>query len=102
MRSLPRRAIIVGAVSLTLAAVSGALVAVALGQGFLGNPQKTVTVNIPTGTTGPPGPPGPKGDTGPQGPPGPPGPLDCPTGFVPGDVVINHPGGQVTIYSCIK
>jgi hypothetical protein len=89
-------------------------------------PVKTVTVNIHNGTPGPRGPiglPGPKGDTGPQGvtgtkgdtgPVGPPGPkgdtgpqgpsgaVSCPSGFVPGDVVINHPGGQVTIYGCIK
>ena len=40
--------------------------------------------------------------TGPQGPPGPPGPaFACPTGFVLGDVVINAPGGKVTLFTCL-
>jgi hypothetical protein len=73
-------------------------------------PQVTTTVNIPTAGTGsgPPGPPGPQGERGPAGPPGPQGPpgsagaFECPTGFVVGDLVINHPGGQVTILTCIK
>jgi hypothetical protein len=93
--------------SLALAASAGALTAMALGASNPPAPQKTVTVNVsntpgpvgPKGDTGPVGPPGPKGDTGPQGPSG---AVSCPNGFVPGDVVINHPGGQVTIYGCIK
>jgi Collagen triple helix repeat (20 copies) len=89
-------------------------------------PTKTVTITIkdgPPGPEGPPGPPGLKGETGPQGSkgeigpqglqgePGPQGPkgepgdsgaLTCPSGFEVGEVIINHPGGHVTIYGCIK
>jgi len=86
-------------------------------------PAKTVTVNVATGPRGLPGPQGPKGDQGPPGPrgeqgmtgpmgaPGPPGPkgeqgapgsIQCPSGYDPGYVVVNHPGGQVTIFACIK
>jgi len=76
--------------SLIAAAGSGALVAVAVSAGSAPAPEKTVTVNVPTGQTGP------TGATGPAGV------LDCPTGFVVGEVVINHPGGHVTIYGCIQ
>ena len=51
------------------------------------------------GETGPAGPPGPKGD---KGDPGPPGGVECPVGFVWGRVVFNAPGGQTTIFTCIK
>lgn len=97
-------------VSLALAGGTGFLVASAIGASSPA-PVKTVTVNIHPGETGPKGDTGPAGPTGPQGPAGPkgdkgdpgdPGALTCPTGFVVGDVVINHPGGQVTIYGCIK
>jgi len=54
------------------------------------------------GATGPQGPAGPKGDTGDTGPQGPPGGLDCPDGFQQGNLVINHPGGQVTLFTCLK
>lgn len=83
------------AVSLVLAAGTGFVVATALGASAPA-PTKTVTVNVQNGQTGPKGD---KGDTGPQGPPG---SIECPTGFVVGEIVINHPGGQVTIYGCIK
>jgi Collagen triple helix repeat (20 copies) len=90
---------------------------------------RTVTINVATGPRGAPGPPGPsgprgeqgergprgaqgeqgpKGDAGPQGPPGPkgdpgePGKIACPSGFSPGELVINHPGGQTTIWTCLK
>jgi hypothetical protein len=53
----------------------------------------------PVGVPGERGPTGPKGDTGPIGPPG---GLSCPTGFSTGDLVINHPGGQVTLFTCLK
>jgi hypothetical protein len=55
-----------------------------------------------TGPIGPAGPVGPKGDTGPQGPQGEPGGTTCPTGYDFGRVVINHPGGQVTLFTCFK
>jgi len=54
------------------------------------------------GDTGLTGPQGVKGNTGPTGPPGPAGGTDCPTGFEFGELVINHPGGQVTLFTCIK
>jgi Collagen triple helix repeat (20 copies) len=50
-----------------------------------------------TGATGPQGPQGERGAVGPQGPPG-----QCPSGFSFGNLVINHPGGQTTIFTCIK
>lgn len=86
---------------------------------------KTVTVDVGKGEKGDPGPAGPAGPAGPKGekgekgeqgeqglrgltgPPGPPGPkgepggTTCPKGFVPGKLVINHPGGQATIYTCM-
>jgi len=76
-------------------------------------PTKTVTVDVGTGERGPAGPAGPKGDTGdrgptgatgpagPRGPQGPPGGTTCPTGSTFGKLVINAPGGQVSIYTCI-
>jgi hypothetical protein len=87
---------------------------------------RTVTINVTggaTGPTGPIGPTGPKGATGPagargpvgatgatgargpigaRGPTGPAGSFTCPTGFSEGDLVINHPGGQVTLFTCLK
>ena len=69
---------------------------------------KTVTINVatgPQGERGPPGETGPQGEQGeigPIGPPGPPGTGECPTNYAFGDLVINHPGGQVTIFTCIK
>lgn len=61
----------------------------------------------PKGDTGPPGPKGDKGDQGLRGLPGERGPtgpagLACPQGFSPGELVINHPGGQVAIWTCLR
>ena len=96
--------------SIGLAGAAGVLTATAF-SGSSQAPTKTVTIDIT------PGPPGPKGDTGPQGikgdigpqgvkgdvgPPGPTGGLVCPTGFSEGDLVLNHPGGQVTLFTCLK
>ena len=53
----------------------------------------TVTVDVATG---------PRGATGPAGPAGQDGGQSCPAGFVTGHLVINSPGGQTTIYTCIK
>jgi len=95
--------LIVIVVALALAAGAGFLTAAALGTSAQGS--RTVTINIPTGGTGAQGPTGPTGPTGPQGPKGdtgPPGGLACPVGFSNADVVINHPGGQTTLYTCVK
>ena len=56
------------------------------------------------GEIGLPGPKGDKGDPGPQGPPGEGGgPCDgAPPGFTAGILRINHPGGQVDIWTCIE
>ena len=54
---------------------------------------KTETITVKDGEPGPPGPPGPKGDPGGQA---------CPDGFVNGRLVINHPGGQTTIATCLE
>jgi hypothetical protein len=56
-----------------------------------------------TGGGGPAGPAGPPGPAGPAGPPGESGDpcVGAPTGYVPGILVINHPGGQTRIYTCI-
>ena len=72
--------------SIVLASTTGFLAAVSLGAGKQ-TPTRTVTINVATG---------------PQGPPGPPGTFSCPTGFSEGLLVINHPGGQTTIFTCIK
>lgn len=62
------------------------------------------------GPVGPQGEPGPKGDQGEIGPPGPEGPkgdpgggpcAGSPAGYEPGFLVINHPGGQVKIWTCL-
>jgi len=106
---LPSKAALVGGAALAFAVSAGFLSAVALSASQQG--VTTVTVNIPTGG---PGPTGPQGQAGPPGPTGPPGPkgetgergpaggTTCPAGFVLGDLVINHPGGQVTLFTCLK
>lgn len=86
---------------LALAAGSGFLAATALGVGQQ-TPTKTVTINVATGTTGPKGDPGPPGPPGPKGDTGSPGAESCPSGYSSGLLVINHPGGQTTILTCIK
>lgn len=56
----------------------------------------------PKGDTGDTGPQGPKGDQGDRGPKGEPGASSCPSGYEAGNLVINHPGGQTTIWTCLK
>ena|SRR5215471_1577310 len=83
--------------ALVLATSMGFFSAYALGSsGVLA--AKTVTINVATGPTGPQGPAGPPGATGPTGEAG----LACPNQFSPGELVINHPGGQTSIWTCIK
>jgi hypothetical protein len=74
---------------LVLAAGSGFLTSMALGSSQQ-EPTRTVTINVATGPTGPPG------------PQGPPGAVECNPGYGFGNLVINAPGGQVTIQTCIK
>lgn len=97
-----------------LAAGSGFLTAAALGVSTQGN-VRTVTVDIvpgergPQGPPGPTGPPGPQGERGPQGPAGPPGGggngggpcAGAPAAYEPGFLVLNTPGGQVKIWTCL-
>lgn len=85
-------------ISLALAGSSGFFLASALGQSN-SDSTKTVTITLHNGATGPTGPTGP---IGPQGPKGDPGTIKCPSSFETGEVVINHPGGQVIIFGCIK
>jgi len=115
---------VLGAVGFTAAGGLGTAAVIAQTQ----EPTKTVTIDVGTGEKGDPGPIGPAGpagakgdtgdkgatgDTGPagavgptgpkgdQGPQGPPGGTTCPTGSTFGKLVINHPGGQTSIYTCI-
>ena len=56
------------------------------------------------GLIGPDGPKGEKGDVGPQGPPGTAGGGPCegaPADYDPGFLVINAPGGQVKLWTCL-
>jgi hypothetical protein len=103
---------------LTMMGSAGFLGATALSQGAA-EPTRTVTIDIIPGSAGPPGPAGPKGEqgvpgeVGPQGeqgipgPPGPPGEggggpcAGAPTSYSPGILIINHPGGQTKIWTCI-
>lgn len=75
---------------------AGGLAAAAISQSNAPPPQKTVTVDVGTGATGPTGPPGP------PGPKGDPGTFECLDGYVPGILVLNAPGGQTKIYTCIE
>ena len=77
------------AASLLLAGSAGFLTSQAVSQT---SPAKTVTIDLKNGEQGIPGPPGPKGE---------PGGTTCPDGFVFGKLIINHPGGHATIYTCI-
>jgi|SRR5262245_14201324 len=97
------------AAGLSLAAGSGFLVSQAFSAD--GQPTRTTTIDVATGSQGSQGPPGPKGDPGPQGPtgpkgdtgpPGPAGGTTCPTGFSLTEIVVNHKGGQVVILACAK
>lgn len=101
--------IILMIMGLTLAGASGYLASTAFSQE--GGATVTTTVDVgtgeqgpagPAGSAGPPGPKGEQGETGPKGETGPAGGTTCPTGYVNGDLVINHPGGHVTVRTCIK
>lgn len=81
---------VIGIVSLLLAGITGAMTAIAVGAANPPQPVRTVTVTLHDGATGA------TGATGADGS------IACPEGFVTGEVIINHPGGQVTIYGCIN
>lgn len=92
------------------AAAGGLGAAAVIAQTGTEPPTKTVTVDVGVGEKGDPGPAGPpgekgepgeQGEIGPAGPPGGGGPEDCPSGSTFGKLVINHPGGQTSIYTCI-
>jgi len=102
-------------VALALAGGAGFLASTALSSGQQAT--RTITINVahgppgpqgPPGERGPAGPAGPKGDVGPAGPkgdtgpPGPAGAFTCPSGFSPTDVVVIHPGGKTTLYTCVQ
>jgi len=87
MRYLPQ-ALVVAA--LALAGVAGYFATTAFGVGQ----QAVVTTTVDVGT-------GARGPTGPQGPVGPSG-QQCPAGYEEGVVVVNHAGGQLTIFTCVK
>jgi hypothetical protein len=87
--------------ALVLAAATGVFASIALSAG----PSQAVVTTTINAAVGTPGPAGPKGDPGPpgaKGDPGPAGGTTCPDGFEVGEVVFNHPGGHVTLYTCIQ
>ena len=100
--NLPSKPVLLMATSLTLAGGAGALGAVALSASSQAVPTKTVTIDVGKGAKGDPGPAGPAGPAGPPGPAGPAGAVECNPGYSFGNLVINAPGGQVTIQTCIK
>jgi hypothetical protein len=85
----------------TLATGSGFLAAEALGVGAQA-PTATTTVNVGQGAAGPTGPSGPAGPAGPTGPAGSGGAENCPTGSTFKAVLLNAPGGQTEIWTCVK
>lgn len=119
----PSAAVLWMAGGLALAGAAGYGASSALGIGSQA-PAQTVTIDVGTGEQGPPGPQGETGPAGPQGeqgergeqgpmgpagPQGPPGTggsggpcTGAPDGFSPGQLVINHPGGQVTLWTCLE
>jgi hypothetical protein len=120
-RLIPSWSTLAISASLLLAGGCGYFTATALGQNE--EPIRTVTVDVatgppgpagPEGETGPPGPAGPEGEAGPPGPEGeagPPGPqglpgvsgtcAGAPPGYSPGILILNAPGGQVRLWTCI-
>ena len=129
--NLPRPSTMIAGVAAAFYVAAGGFGTAAIVMAQSGGPVKVVTIDIkngepgPTGPEGPAGLPGPKGDkgdkgatgdTGPAGPVGPAGPkgekgdtgaqgppggTTCPEGYVFGKLIINHPGGQASIYTCM-
>ena len=77
MRASITRTKILLAAALVLATGAGFLAATALGTGAAG-PAPTVTINVPS-----------------------PSSVVCPDGYTAGRLVINHPGGQTAIWTCL-
>jgi hypothetical protein len=84
-----KRSTLILTASQVMAGGGGFLASVAFSQGPT-QPQKTVTITLKNGPTGP------------TGPTGPAGAVECNKGYTFGNLVINHPGGQTTIQTCIK
>jgi len=99
MTSRVAAALLAGA--LTATAASGYLASEAINAQAQGG-VKTETITVKDGTPGPAGPAGPAGPKGDKGEPGEPGAQTCPEGFVNGRLIINHPGGQTTIATCLE
>lgn len=90
------QAFVIGGCGLALVAgAAGYATAQALGVLNV-TPAKTVTINVATGPTGPAGPPGPAGPKGEAG-----SSASCPQGYEAGRLVINAPGGQVALWTCL-
>jgi hypothetical protein len=106
-----------------MAGASGWVAANALSQNEAAAPIRTVTISVKNGATGPTGaqgptglkgeqglagpsgPSGPTGAVGPTGPAGPSGGGPCegaPADYSPGFLLINSPGGQVQIWTCLE
>jgi hypothetical protein len=104
-----RASTIYAVVGSTATLAAGGLAAAAISAlGSAPAPTKTVTVNVGEGTTGPTGTRGPSGAAGVSGPTGavgatgPSGGFECLAGYSPGILVLNAPGGQTKIYTCIE
>lgn len=115
MRISPTVLAVGGAV---LCITGGAVTSQALSSGTA-TPVRTVTVDVSKGAKGDPGPrgpagadstvPGPEGPRGPVGPQGPAGTggggggpcAGAPSGYEPGVLVLNAPGGQVHLWTCL-
>lgn len=118
-----------GTTSTVCVVAAGVLAGFALSAGSVQEPTKTVTIDVATGPQGTPGPKGDQGERGPvgaagakgekgergekgekgeigiAGPPGPkgdPGDFSCIKGYSPGILVLNAPGGQVRLYTCLE
>ena len=101
---LPPKPVLLMVGSLGLAGAAGYGTSVALGlSSAAGAPTVTTTVNVGQGATGPIGPAGPAGPPGPKGDPGTGGgATDCPVGSQFKAVLLNAPGGQTEIWTCVK
>lgn len=93
-----KRYVLLG-VAIALAAGSGLLTATAVLGSSDQAPTRTTTITLTNGEKGEPGAAGPPGPPGQNGTPGAEG---CPTGSTFEALVVNHPGGQVEIWTCIK